>query len=63
MPSTVLRCATGACVEVDIADGVVAVTSTVAPGRVEYTRTEWDTFLAQVKAGGWDHTRSPGDAA
>jgi hypothetical protein len=52
------KCAQSHCVDAEVVDQGVLVTSTIEgnTGSVLFTRDEWDGFIEQVKAGKWDHT-------
>lgn len=55
------QCEGGACVEVTFTGSdtpMVAVRNSQVPGElVWFTAEEWDTFVASVRAGGFDTTR------
>ena len=51
-------CANTTCVAADRRDDGVHVTSTIVgnDGLVVFTQDEWNVFIADAKAGRWDHT-------
>lgn len=59
-PMNTTRCNGANCVNAEVTDAGVLVTSTIPgnDGAVTFTQAEWDAFVPAVKAGAWDHTLS-----
>lgn len=58
MSQPINRCSDSTCVEVTRDGDGVVLTSTIGTDRglVRYDDGEWTKFVADVKAGAWDHT-------